>query len=120
MIEVPVTVSRDTGAVLIMAAVPAKEAVPALVWITGAVVTTDVVLAMVRVTGAAPIMTAVPAKEVVPALVWITGAVVTTDVVLAMVLVRITGADLVPVPSLAANEIQAFLSPAPGISEGNN
>ena len=70
MIEVPVTVSRDTGAVLVMAAAPAKE--------------------------------------VVPALVWVTGVVVITAVVLDTVLVRITGADLVPVPSLAANKIQAF------------
>jgi len=47
--------------------------------------------------------------KVVPALVWVTGVAVTTDVVLDTVLVRITSADLVPVPSLAANEIQAFL-----------
>ena len=109
MIEVPVTISRDTGAVMVMAAVPGKKAVPALAWVTGATVITAVVLVTVRVTGAAPIMAAAPAKEVVPALVWVTGVAVTTDVVLDTVLVRITSADLVPVPSLAANEIQAFL-----------
>ena len=109
MIEVPVTVSRDTGAVLVMAAAPAKEVVPASAWVTGVVVITAVVLATVRVTGAAPILAAAPAKEVVPALVWVTGVAVTTDVVLDTVLVRITSADPVPVPSLAANEIQAFL-----------